>query len=222
MAAEVIKLLDLYCGAAACSVGYEMAADDLGIPIQITGVDIIDQPICFPPMYDFVKGDAIKFLLKHSKEFTHVHASPPCQRYSRLNVIHKKYYRDLIGPTREALRECGSPYIIENVPGSPLVGPLKLNGQMFGLKVIRERWFETSFFILQPQGERRRGNSIRYRRDGGEYYIMAGHNPGSIREWNEASGVYWMYDKDYLSQAIPPSYTHWLGLHWFERKKNAD
>lgn len=209
-----IKFLDLYCSLFGCSVGYEMAADDLGIKIEITGVDIAYPNIYrIPPGYDFVQMDAIKFIEKYGKAFTHIHASPPCQINSRLNVIHKKKYPDLVAPTREALRRSKKPYVIENVPGAPLIHPLKLNGQMFGLNIVRERWFETSFFMLQPMAEKAR---TKIRANGGTLISATGHSVGTLGEWQEAMQIFWM-DKPELAQAIPWAYTRYIGLHWFEK-----
>lgn len=209
-----IQFLDLYCSLFGCSVGYEMAADDLGIKINITGVDIAYPNVCrIPPGYHFVQNDAIKFVEKYGKDFTHIHASPPCQINSRLNVIHKKKYPDLVAPTREALRIAGKPYVIENVPGAPLINPLRLKGHMFGLNIVRERWFETSFFLLQPLAERQRDKT---RANGGTLIQATGHSVGTTREWQDAMQIYWM-DKPELAQAIPWAYTRWIGHHWFEK-----
>ena len=38
-----------------------------------------------------------------------------------------------MAPTREALQATGLPYVIENVPGAPLLAPLVLCGASFGL-----------------------------------------------------------------------------------------
>ena len=74
-----------------------------------------------------------------------------------------KQHVDLVPETRELLRKTGLPWVIENVPGAPLLNPSLLCGTMFGLghedaELRRHRLFETSFFFLTPvcrHGDRR-------------------------------------------------------------------
>lgn len=70
------RLLDLFCGAGGAAVGYSRAGFD-----EIVGVDIVKQPR-YP--FTFVLGDALEYLAAHGHEFAAIHASPPCQGYSRL------------------------------------------------------------------------------------------------------------------------------------------
>ena len=74
-----IKLLDLCCKAGGAAMGYKQAADDLGIKITITGIDIEPQPN-YP--FNFIQADAVEYLRNNWQNYTHVHASPPCQAYS--------------------------------------------------------------------------------------------------------------------------------------------
>ena len=64
------KLLDLFCGAGGCSVGYHRAGFD------VTGVDIKPQPR-YP--FEFVRANALEYLAEHGCQFDAIHASPPCQ-----------------------------------------------------------------------------------------------------------------------------------------------
>src|SRR5260370_24780379 len=68
-------------------------------------------------------------------------------------------YPALIEPTRLLLKQAGLPYIIENVPGSPLTDPVTLCGSHFGLTaeyrgatwgLRRHRDFEASFPLTCP------------------------------------------------------------------------
>lgn len=57
---------------------------------------------------------------------------------------------DLIDPIRKIFKRSGTPYIIENVVGAPLIDPVVLCGSMFDLKVRRHRCFEISGFSANP------------------------------------------------------------------------
>ena len=57
-------------------------------------------------------------------------ASPPCQTHSITQHLRNAQGKstdkiDLIPQTREALVASGKPYVIENVPGSPLINQYK-------------------------------------------------------------------------------------------------
>ena len=141
------KLLDLFCGAGGCSVGYHRAGFD------VTGVDARPQP-SYP--FAFVQADALAYLGEHGREYDAVHASPPCQRYSIARRIHGngETHPDLLEPTRAALVSNGRPWIIENVPGAPVRFPVLLCGLMFGLRVFRHRLFESSVLLFCPPPSR--------------------------------------------------------------------
>jgi DNA (cytosine-5)-methyltransferase 1 len=130
------KLLDLFAGAGGCSVGYQQAG------FKVIGVDITEQ-INYP--FELIVSDVFDFSEDFFDEFDVIHASPPCQAYSwsTKGIRNKgKEYPDLLGKTRDLLNKTGKEYIIENVPGAPLISPLLLCGTMFNLRVIRHRKFE--------------------------------------------------------------------------------
>lgn len=200
------RLLDLFCGAGGCAVGYDRAGFD------VTGVDNRPQPR-YP--FAFHQADALEFLAAHGREYDAIHASPPCQAYSRVT---KRWGRtgdhpDLIGHVRDMLAGYAVPWVIENVGGAPLCCPFMLCGSMFGLKVRRHRWFESSDVILAP--------CCRHRRH--EYVVQVNGNPGgssrrdshiprhTADEWAKAMGIDWMTAKE-LSQAVPPAYAEFIGL----------
>lgn len=106
-------------------MGYHRAGFD------VVGVDKDPQPH-YP--FEFIQADAIEFVREHGLKFDAVHASPPCQVHSKTAVTHNVSHPDLIEPTRDALREVGRPYVIENVEGAPLIDPLVLCGSEFGLR----------------------------------------------------------------------------------------
>lgn len=170
-----MKLLDLYCGAGGAAEGYRRAGFT-----DIVGVDIRDQPR-YP--FWFWQGDALEYLARYGREFDAIHASPPCQQYSRTRKILEgkglpNKHPDLIAPTREALRACGRPYIIENVPGAPLLDPVVLCGTQFGLRVYRHRLFEASIPLLSPPHTAHRGSTGSHRgySTGHPFVTVGGHN----------------------------------------------
>src|SRR5262245_38249826 len=68
------RLLDLFCGAGGCSVGYHRAGFD------VVGVDINPQPN-YP--FEFHQADAMTYPLDG---FDAYHGSPPCNDHSALRV----------------------------------------------------------------------------------------------------------------------------------------
>lgn len=209
------RLLDLFCGAGGCAVGYHRAGFD------VTGVDVRRQP-AYP--FQFVCGDAIQFLVEHHREFDAIHASPPCQLFSvaskqdgfgksREEVPH----HDLLTPVRAELWRLGVPFVIENVVGAPLKADLLLCGKMFGLGVVRHRVFYTrGFKCPQPTHPRHRGLVV----------TVAGHSGGSSRRDGSsrfagvemrraAMGIDWMTNSE-LVEAVPPAYTAYVGQHLFK------
>lgn len=225
---KIIKLLDLCCGAGGCSVGYFRAAKELGLEIEITGVDINPQPN-YP--FTFIQGDALAFVQKNWKKYTHICASPPCQKYSNSTAVERsinpeKEYSDLCVPIRDFLRAIKTPSVIENVLQAPIRADLKLNGDMFCLKVLRNRKFElNNFFMLQPFKPKRLGTV-----KGGDYAMVVGNGqlkvkggqrfkvPGDniVQVWSNAMGIDWMKTREELRESIPPAYTQYIGYQFFK------
>jgi DNA (cytosine-5)-methyltransferase 1 len=195
------KILDLFCGAGGASMGYHRAG------FEVVGVDHKRQPR-YP--FDFVQADALEFAQAHGNEFDAIHASPPCQAYAATRVLSPSDHPMLIDDTRRLLKEAGLPYVIENVPGAPLLNPVRLNGQLFGLNVDRERWFECSFdvpfFLLPPPRKSvKMGRRVRE----GDVIQVVGHFSG-VDYARRAMGIGWMTRTE-LAQAIPPAYTEFIG-----------
>lgn len=210
------RLLDLFCGAGGCSVGYHFAGFD------VVGIDIEPQPN-YP--FEFIQADALEALAAPDLDggaFDAIHASPPCQAYSRLKSVRlENDYPDLVAPTRALLDATGLPYVIENVPGSPVVGSLMLCGSSFGLGsngryLRRHRYFELNWNLgsLVPPCDHRKRGAI----------LVAGHTSmtavkpngqarsyqGSKDERAEAMGIDWMTTAE-IAEAIPPAYTEFIG-----------
>jgi len=148
------KLLDLYCKAGGGGYGYYLAG------FEVFGVDIDEQPN-YP--FEFLKGDALKILKdeKFINNFDVIHASPPCQHYSRARGLSEARnggaygdHPDLIAKTRELLIRTGKPYIIENVVGAPLQNPISLSGSQFkNLYTQRKRLFESNISLKEPENK---------------------------------------------------------------------
>lgn len=201
-----MRLLDLFCGAGGAAMGYHRAGFT-----DIVGIDHLPQPH-YP--FEFVQADAIEYCKQRGAEFDIIHASPPCQRFSAMRVVWPdREHEDLLTPTRELLLELNKPYIIENVPGAPLVNPIMLCGTMFGLLVIRHRMFETNppiYFVPAPCAHLRK--VVKHGRRPNrktQYHGVTGGFP-DVEFAREAMDIDWMTQKE-LAQAIPPAYTEWLG-----------
>jgi len=200
-----MRMLDLFCGAGGAAKGYYDAGFD-----DIVGVDI-EQQRRYP--YTFVLGDALEYVARYGHLFDVIHASPPCQKYSVMSRVNNNHYPDMIGITRCALLVSGKPYVIENVPGSPLINPLTLCGTMFDLKVIRHRlfecnppiWFAPATCNHDTGGIPRAGYGVSTK----GFISVSGHirNTDYART---AMGIDWMTRSE-LVQAIPPAYTRFIG-----------
>jgi len=204
---RLVRCLDLFCCAGGAGEGYRLAGFD------VTGVDIAPQP---KNPHRFFQADALEFLREHGKEYDFIHASPPCQQYTKAAKQWRKEgreYPDLIAATREALERTGKPWVIENVPGAPLRSPVMLNGSTFGILVHRPRYFETSFALPQPEVPPMKpvkmGRPIRE----GDIVQPVGHFSGVAYARREM-GLPWMGQAE-LAQAIPPVYTEWIARQWF-------
>lgn len=222
------RLLDLFCCGGGIARGYREAGFD------VVGVDIADQPD-YP--YEFVKADALGVLdalvagvgayrsrvwLDGLGAFDAIHASPPCQTYTRAKHLRAAQGGtgdgvDLIEPTRARLRRLGVPYVIENVPGAPLHG-YTLCGSMFGLAVKRHRVFESNVYVEPPACDHksfpvdaRSGKP----RPIGVYHVLGdevpkgGKTAETLEQAQAAMGLALPWDR--LKEAIPPAYGVLIG-----------
>jgi DNA (cytosine-5)-methyltransferase 1 len=203
------RLLDLFCGAGGASMGYHRAG------FEVVGVDIAPQPH-YP--FEFHQADALTWPLEG---FDAIHASPPCQKYSRLCTLpwlRDKEYWDSIPPTMERLALASVPWVIENVEGAPLEG-VNLCGTMFnlawddGVPLYRHRLFASSVFLMSPPHQTHTktlvpGRMLKGRARLNNGYVIGGHQNG-LRAMG-AMGIDWMTGAE-LSQAIPPAYTEFIG-----------
>lgn len=206
------RILDLFCCAGGAGTGYARAGFD------VVGVDIDPQPR-YP--FEFHQGDALKYLLEHHDEFDAFHASPPCQAFTNAQRIQGNEHPDYVAATRAAFHLIGKPWVIENVPGSPLNDPVELCGAMFGLTTYRHRLFETFpnnwGFWSAPEHPEHVAKTTKMGRTPvpGEFMHVVGNFSG-VAAGREAMGIDWMV-RDELREAIPPAYTEYIGRHMLER-----
>jgi DNA (cytosine-5)-methyltransferase 1 len=212
-----VKLLDLYCGAGGCSRGYALAGFD------VTGVDLHPQPH-YPGR--FVQMDALEYVVCYGHEYDAIHASPPCKHETIMMAIRvdvneqRQKHPELITPTRKAVQALGKPYVIENVRRAVLIDPIMLCGTMFGLPLIRHRFFESNVMLFAPahrkhEGSVQDGDYVGVYGTGGAMMRDdgQGRRKGSrhVADWRLAMGIDWM-TKAEITQAIPPEYTRYIGL----------
>ena len=184
---------------------------------EVEGVDIEPQPH-YP--FKFYQADALEFPLEGYDAY---HASPPCQKFTKKQAnwgrkrVNEIEHLDCLTPIRERLVILSKPYVIENVNGSPLKATVMLCGTMFGLKIIKHRFFEINFDmpLFAPQ----------FCNHKGVYNPWQGKGRGADK-MREAMGIDWMptaggasrkagYTGD-LYNAIPPAYTEYIGKYLME------
>lgn len=163
-----------------------------------------------------------------------IHASPPCQKFSVLRKANEAkgfQYEDFIAETRERLIKQGVPWVMENVPGAPLLPSIFLCGSMFDLgcghmthrrQLRRHRLFESNQKLTQPKCHHE-GETIgvygggpmrrtQVNANGKRVYLAErGGYQGTQIEKEEAMGITWM-NRNEINQAIPPAYTRYIGL----------
>jgi DNA (cytosine-5)-methyltransferase 1 len=219
-------LLDLFCGAGGMATGYYRAGFD------VVGVDIEPQPN-YP--YRFVRADALEFLERMIAGgtfewigpglFAAVHASCPCQAHSDLQKQSKRRYPDFIAQTRDLLERWpwgGIPYVIENVEGAPLRGPVRLCGaspEFPDLRVIRHRLFESNVPLvgtacpakhpLVVTHDKRKAHHGKLDQDTAYVQVTGGGNC-TVANKAAAMGIDWMTGRE-LNEAIPPVFGEYIG-----------
>lgn len=223
-------LLDLFCGAGGCSVGYSRAGlDPYGIDNDSKPLKSYPFPyICMDAleaMDRLLKGGGLTFSngeTLYLSDFAAIHASPECKGYSNLKAMNPgRTWQMLIEPVRESLFASGKHYVIENVETAPLNSKpdlfggkgVILCGSMFGLSIARgylrrHRLFETSFPVPQLDC-RHKGPAV-------GVYGHGGHTkkPRMLyrHEASKAMKIDWM-SRDFMSQAIPPVYLEYIGKY---------
>ena len=232
-------MIDLFCGAGGATLGLIE-----GGATQVLGIDNDQSAL---KEYEFVKavcaakvhsqlGDVFQVIdiLHHSAptvlaEVDLVWASPPCQAYTWSTRKGRQHnFPDYIASTRallELLHDAyGISYVIENVPGAPLVEPYRLCGEMFELGVIRHRHFETSWPMIEPVHVKHKPPIVRPSKADpnkliqvSQYCCVSGHGGNSnsfkLTDWATAMGIGWM-SKKHLVEAVPPDYAKYIIEDW--------
>ncbi len=178
-------------------------------------------------------------------DFDLIHASPPCQGYTRGNAGRVTKWPKLIPDVRALLEQTGLPYVIENVKdaGPEMRDPTGLCGCMFNLSTTdtdgvrihlqRLRLFETNWPLAAPKpcnhddhewvagaygGARRDKYEAKYVRRGG--YVPP--DKGVVKA---LLGIEHDMTWGGLFECLPPAYMEWIGLsarlHAIARKDSA-
>jgi DNA (cytosine-5)-methyltransferase 1 len=216
-------VIDLFCGQGGAGRGYADAG------LDVVGVDNDSRALRrYPfPSYDGDWRLGLAYWLDYyywrPGRVALIHASPVCKGYSKSSLSQRmagKEYPNQIPEVREALEETGIPYVIENVPGAPLIDPVMLCGSQFGLcadvnglkgNLKRHRLFEATFPIVDAGPHRHGGLPITVVGHGQPSWTRVhGYGPVRTEHWREAMGIDWM-TRNGLAQAIPPAYTEYIG-----------
>ena len=216
-------LLDLFCGAGGAAMGYSRAGFD------VVGVDLSPQPR-YP--FRFIQGDALR-ALEHLRNrgvlevrqadgtlvdvgpFVAIHASPPCQRWTLYqNAVKRGHlHPDYITPLRPRLT--GMVYIIENVPGAPLINPVRVcmakAHQHDGFELRRHRLFESNVPLIGTvcMCGSLPAAPVYGHGPGRWFYRKYGRGYSAVNR-RRIMDVPWMHWPE-ESEAIPPAYTEFLG-----------
>lgn len=197
-------LLDLFCGAGGATKGYIDAG------FKVVGVDHKPQPRYFGE--DFIQADAMDYLAKNWWKYDAIHASPPCQRYSKMSQCQpglSETYPDLVGKLGAWLDFYGKPYIIENVPEAKMRNPLILCGSMFGYDLYRHRAFQTNFRTKKPKHPFHNKSAVHPDNWTPDKVMSVVGNCAPIAHAREIMQCPWML-RDELAEAIPPYYTEYI------------
>jgi len=236
-------LLDAFCGEGGAGAGYDRAG------FHVIGIDTAPMPR-YP--FPFIRADALELISRLTRtgeirKVAALHGSPPCHRYSTLSKVYRTdrldTYPDLIGPAREVFAATGLPFVIENVRGAPLAGPVTLCGSHFGLTSVwpgvglpgaeggtvkvglrRHRLFEAHGFRLPDPGPHDHSyrvvpvygytNNFIFRGRG-----FSGESFNDLRR--QMMEISWM-GHEALNEAIPPAYAAYVGSYLMDAVTGRD
>lgn len=220
------RLLDLFCGEGGAAVGYDRAG------FIVDGVDIDRAHLRRYPFMHY-RDDAIDHVVAFGHTYDAIHASPPCQAYTRGNAGRVTDWPRLIQPLRVVLERLGLPYVIENVEDArdEMQDPITLCWSMFNeagsvidtdgtpLRMERHRLFESNIdlphpgFCNHPSDVQVAGAYGGARRDKHEakYVRKGGYVPKDKAVVQALLGIEHPMSWNGLFESIPPAYTTWIG-----------
>jgi hypothetical protein len=163
---------------------------------------------------EFVE-DPTKFGFDEDVTFDFILAHPPCTKWANMTSISgdPDDHENLIPLARELVEKYADEWVIENKPNAPLEDPVVLDGKMFGLEIVYERGFETSFDVEEPPREQERETEV-----SPYFYSDRSH------EWWAAEKGYsaHTYGKQHLAKnAVPADYIRWLIRQYYKQTKDT-
>lgn len=206
-----------------------LGADGFAEHFEVVCVDNDPKALTHNPHHT-VLGDAVQLLgdAGFMSQFKAVHASPPCQLFSATRRLADAQGKgqgravDLLSPVLDLFDGLETPWVVENVPRSPLkrMGAVQLCGSSWGLKVQRHRMFLSNVPLLALPC-----NHSTFDRDPftgkprpwGVYYAKGDNIPSggrtclSVEHAMEAMGVTREVPWKYLCEGLPPVYTSHVG-----------
>jgi DNA (cytosine-5)-methyltransferase 1 len=225
------RMLDLFCGVGGAGKGLQRAGffvkgHDIVTPSDYGG-DVFENRDALFALRILLNMKANRYPLPYDGVWT----SPPCQGYgatakgnaTRKKKVGRQDHPRLIHVIRPMLEELGLPYVIENVAGAPIRRDVMLCGEMFGLRVIRHRYFELGggWPIVPLEHPEHRGRVAGMRHGEwfeGPYFAVYGQGggKGTVEQWRDAMGIDWTWNHREIAEAIPPAYSEHLGraLMW--------
>lgn len=204
MSSRKPRWLELFCSAGGTAMGMHRAG------FEVVGVDIAPQPN-FP--FEFHQADAFEFLTEHGHEFDVIGAAPECRDHTPLtSVAGIRGTGWQLAEIKRRFAGLDKPWLIENVPASPLKADIVLCGGMFGLRTYRHRKFKSNVPLTAPAHPKHVIPTATKRRrerwDAGWHVSITGDVGTYVGP--EAMGIDWMTGNE-LSQAIPPVYAEHIG-----------
>jgi DNA (cytosine-5)-methyltransferase 1 len=237
------RVLDLCCGGGGAARGYLNggAGYVVGVDTDPGVKEDFGRAMHEWQFGEFLEADALDVLADpvYLRDFDLIHASFPCQGYSRMSNCRPGLgdtYPKLIEPGLELLRATGLPFVIENVVSQEtdrlLPGAITLCGTMFNRPMYRHRLFYANGFsltapkrtrldsFLSPNSRCGWHHPVKAARAGhwepGYYVSVSGHERRGLV--NFAMEIDWMAKRDHVAEAIPPCFTEYVMQEYMNRK----
>lgn len=205
-----MRLLDLFCGEGLAAWGYWLS----GRFTEIVGVDS-NPKMSSSYSFDFLCADAMRLDYDFLDQFDFIHASPPCQAYSKITPNPERHPR-LVTGVRLMLFAIGKPHAIENVEGSmkELRPNVSMDGHYFGLPLERRRYFYVSTLSSSTR-LMKRGSSIVVHQ--GQFVprseLIRAFGLDVINENRRR-----FLTREGIEQGVPPAMTRWIAERVFPHK----